>query len=134
MDPSRGSEEISQYVHALTGLNRRHRLTDKTNGSLQVRRTQRAIKQALTERYYSWDEARKLARDDPEVDLSGENQAYTPGSALEEEYEDDNDHTGEISGEQKILEKASGTAGPSRGGQLYENLPPATEQRQSPPA
>jgi hypothetical protein len=35
MDPSRGSEEISQYVHALTVLNSRHRFTDKTNGSLR---------------------------------------------------------------------------------------------------
>jgi len=53
---------------------------------------------------------------------------------LEEEYEDDNDRTGEASEEQKILEKASGTAEPSRGDQLYENLPPATKQRPSPPA
>ena len=105
----------------------------QANVGLQVRRTQRAIKQALTERYYSWDEARKLARNDPEVDLSGENQAYTPGSALEEEYEDENDRIREDSGEQKALEEASGTAGPSPVGQPYEDLPPSTEQRLSPP-
>ncbi|KAI9746195.1 MAG: 54S ribosomal protein L4 mitochondrial [Claussenomyces sp. TS43310] len=47
---------------------------------IAVRRTQRAIKQVLTERYYSWDEARKLARSDPEVDLSGEGLAYMPSN------------------------------------------------------
>jgi large subunit ribosomal protein L47 len=54
---------------------------------IQVRRTQRAIKQVLTERYYSWDEARNLARDDPEVDLSGEGLAYTPSEDAFEEAE-----------------------------------------------
>ncbi|KFY07607.1 hypothetical protein V492_06988 [Pseudogymnoascus sp. VKM F-4246] len=43
-----------------------------------VRKTQRAIKQVLTERYYSWEDARKLAASDPEVDLSGEGPAHTP--------------------------------------------------------
>jgi large subunit ribosomal protein L47 len=38
----------------------------------------------LTERYYSWEEARQLARDDPEVDLSGEGPAYIP---LEDAFE-----------------------------------------------
>lgn len=53
---------------------------------LQVRRTQRAIKQVLTERYYSWEDARKLAVNDPEVDLSGDGPAYTPS---EEVFEDE---------------------------------------------
>lgn len=40
----------------------------------------------LTERYYSWEEARKLANNDSEVDLSGEGVAYTPSEdAFEEE-------------------------------------------------
>ncbi|KAI6244717.1 54S ribosomal protein L4, mitochondrial [Erysiphe necator] len=43
-----------------------------------VRRTQRAIKQVLTERWYSWTEARNLAENDPEVDLSGSGPAYRP--------------------------------------------------------
>ncbi|KAH0543440.1 54S ribosomal protein L4 mitochondrial [Glutinoglossum americanum] len=43
-----------------------------------VRRTQRAIKQVLTERWYSWEDARKTARIDSEVDLSGNGPAYTP--------------------------------------------------------
>ncbi|KAI9843102.1 MAG: 54S ribosomal protein L4 mitochondrial [Thelocarpon superellum] len=44
-----------------------------------VRRTQRAIKHVLTERYYAWDEARRAARSDPEIDLSGQGPAYRPG-------------------------------------------------------
>ncbi|KAI9821222.1 MAG: 54S ribosomal protein L4 mitochondrial [Pycnora praestabilis] len=50
----------------------------------EVRLTQRAIKQVLTERYYSWDEARKLARQDNEVDLTGRGPAYVP-----RDFEDD---------------------------------------------
>lgn len=51
---------------------------------MQVRMTQRAIKQVLTERYYSWEEARKIAREDSEVDLSGDGPAYVP-----RDFEDD---------------------------------------------
>ncbi|KAL8868060.1 MAG: hypothetical protein Q9174_005246, partial [Haloplaca sp. 1 TL-2023] len=59
---------------------------------LQVRQTQKAIKHALTERYYAFEEARRVAVADPEVDLNAEpgTQAYTPiysdDSALEPEY------------------------------------------------
>jgi large subunit ribosomal protein L47 len=49
-----------------------------------VRRTQRAIKQVLTERYYSWRDAEVIAKDDPEVDLSGEGPAYNPTDFVEE--------------------------------------------------
>ncbi|KAK2613746.1 hypothetical protein N8I77_000636 [Diaporthe amygdali] len=53
---------------------------------MQVRKTQSAIKHALTERFYAWEDARKLAQQDPEVDLSGTGPAYTPnGSYLESE-------------------------------------------------
>jgi hypothetical protein len=38
----------------------------------------RNIKYALTERYYAWEEARKLAQEDPEVNLSGNGPAYVP--------------------------------------------------------
>ncbi|KAI1006650.1 hypothetical protein K3495_g1567 [Podosphaera aphanis] len=50
-----------------------------------VRRTQRGIKQVLTERWYSWTEARTLAQKDPEIDLSGDGPAYRPKSFFEEE-------------------------------------------------
>jgi len=53
-----------------------------------VKITQRSIKQALTERFYSWEDARKLAANDPEVDLSGISPAYHAPSFLEEEPEE----------------------------------------------
>jgi hypothetical protein len=40
-----------------------------TNFDAQIRETQKAIKHALTERYYSWEDARKLAESDPEIDI-----------------------------------------------------------------
>ncbi|EPS41733.1 hypothetical protein H072_4372 [Dactylellina haptotyla CBS 200.50] len=43
-----------------------------------VRDTQRGIKHALTERYYAWQEALKVADSDPEIDLSGGGPAYNP--------------------------------------------------------
>jgi large subunit ribosomal protein L47 len=52
---------------------------------LQVRRTQRAIKQVLTERYYSWRDAEVIAQKDPEVDLSGTGPVFTPSEFVEEE-------------------------------------------------
>ena len=36
---------------------------------VQIRKTQKAIKYALTERWYAWEDAWKLAQEDPEVDL-----------------------------------------------------------------
>ena len=40
--------------------------------------TQRAIKHALTERWYAWEDARKLARDDPEINVRRRRRLYTP--------------------------------------------------------
>lgn len=58
------------------------------NCSTQVRQTQRAIKQALTERYYQWREAEELAKNDPEINLSGEGPAYAPEAFVEEDAVD----------------------------------------------
>lgn len=44
----------------------------------QIRQTMRAIKHALTERWYAWEDARRVAQDDEEVNLSGEGPAYVP--------------------------------------------------------
>jgi large subunit ribosomal protein L47 len=49
-----------------------------------VRRTQRAIKQVLTERYYSWQDAETIAKNDPEVDLSGKGPTYNPTDFIDE--------------------------------------------------
>jgi large subunit ribosomal protein L47 len=45
----------------------------------------RGIKQALTERYYSWRDAEEVAQNDPEVSLSGDDPAYRPVDFVEEE-------------------------------------------------
>lgn len=47
----------------------------------------RAIKHALTERFYTWQDAAQVATSDPEINLDGKDgQVYTP-SAYEDEYE-----------------------------------------------
>ncbi|KAK0735892.1 mitochondrial 39-S ribosomal protein L47 (MRP-L47)-domain-containing protein [Apiosordaria backusii] len=51
----------------------------------EVRITMRGIKHVLTERFYAWEDAVKLAENDPEVNLSGKGKAFTPKEYLEEE-------------------------------------------------
>jgi large subunit ribosomal protein L47 len=70
---------------------------------LQVRRTQRAIKQVLTERFYSWRDAEAIAKDDPEVDLSGNGPTYTPSGFVEEDVSEDVSLEPEAKAEQNIL-------------------------------
>ncbi|KAH8592905.1 mitochondrial 39-S ribosomal protein L47 (MRP-L47)-domain-containing protein, partial [Bisporella sp. PMI_857] len=43
-----------------------------------VKRTQRAIKHTLTERWYAWKDAQEVAKSDVEIDLSGNGPAYNP--------------------------------------------------------
>lgn len=43
----------------------------------------RSIKHVLTERFYAWEDAVKIAENDPEVDLSGNGPAFTPTQYLE---------------------------------------------------
>ncbi|MCJ1368097.1 54S ribosomal protein L4 mitochondrial [Acarospora aff. strigata] len=50
-----------------------------------VRRTQRAIKHALTERFYAWQSARGIAATDPEIDLT----AAEGGAYVSRDFEDD---------------------------------------------
>lgn len=45
---------------------------------IQIKNTQRGIKHTLTERYYAWQEAQKIAAADKQFDLSGEGPAYVP--------------------------------------------------------
>jgi large subunit ribosomal protein L47 len=47
----------------------------------------RGIKHVLTERQYAWEDAVKLAENDPEINLSGAGPAFTPSEYLEE-YEE----------------------------------------------
>jgi large subunit ribosomal protein L47 len=70
---------------------------------LQVRRTQNAIKQVLTERFYSWRDAEAIAKNDPEVDLSGEGPTYTPSDFVEEDVpEEEVSLESEVQPEQNI--------------------------------
>jgi large subunit ribosomal protein L47 len=55
-------------------------------------RTMKAIKHVLTERYYLWEDAHRLARTDKEINLDGTGDAYTPiedQEVLEEEEEEE---------------------------------------------
>jgi large subunit ribosomal protein L47 len=53
----------------------------------EVKITMRGIKHVLTERQYAWEDAVKLAENDPEINLSGAGPAFTPSEYLEE-YEE----------------------------------------------
>lgn len=66
----------------------------------------RAIKHALTERFYAWEDAVKVAQNDPEVNLSGNGPAFTPSDYLEEA-----EAVGESAaeGEQQVAEAVEGT-------------------------
>ncbi|TLD21505.1 hypothetical protein PspLS_08996 [Pyricularia sp. CBS 133598] len=48
-----------------------------------VTKTMQAIKHVLTERFYAWEDARKLAMEDPEINLSGNGPIYTPSLHFE---------------------------------------------------
>ncbi|RDW79703.1 54S ribosomal protein L4 [Coleophoma cylindrospora] len=54
---------------------------------MTVRRTQRAIKQVLTERYYSWRDAEEVAKDDPEISFDGDGPIYIPQAFEEDSVE-----------------------------------------------
>jgi len=47
----------------------------------------RGIKHVLTERHYAWEDAVKLAEQDPEIDISGDGVVFTPMEYLEEAEE-----------------------------------------------
>ena len=49
-----------------------------TEVATQVKTTMKRIKHTLTERHYVWEDAYRLAKQDPEINLSGEGEAYSP--------------------------------------------------------
>jgi large subunit ribosomal protein L47 len=69
-----------------------------------VRFTQRAIKQVLTERFYSWREAEALAKNDPEIDLSGNGSIYNPSDFVEEDFVEDAEMEGAGTEQKTLLE------------------------------
>lgn len=73
---------------------------------MQVSKTMKSVKQALTERFYTWEDARQLAENDPEVDLASTTNPYKPSN-----YFEDDVVAAEATGEQKhhAEESAPGT-------------------------
>ncbi|KND93249.1 54S ribosomal protein L4, mitochondrial [Tolypocladium ophioglossoides CBS 100239] len=64
-----------------------HAMDSMLTGNIQVQKTMRSIKHALTERFYTWEDAVDVARSDPEIDLEArDGQVYKP-SAYEDEFE-----------------------------------------------
>lgn len=52
---------------------------------MQVRKTQNAIKHALTERFYAWEDAVQLAKEDPEIEFTKDGGvSYAPTEELRE--------------------------------------------------
>lgn len=64
---------------------------------IAVRRTQRAIKQVLTERFYSWRDAEEVAKNDPEICLSGDGPIYQP-----RDFEEEPDNVEQLASEDGI--------------------------------
>ncbi|KAI8956093.1 mitochondrial 39-S ribosomal protein L47 (MRP-L47)-domain-containing protein [Xylaria longipes] len=80
-------KEMNRIVTAREEKDRRELLTRLEAGDNrleEVRKTMRAIKHTLTERWYLWEDARKLAETDPEIDLSNMRSPFTPADYLEE--------------------------------------------------
>lgn len=68
----------------------------------QVRKTQNAIKHALTERFYAWEDAVELAKQDPEIQFTnkGRRVKYTP---FEEDWEQEPQYM-DAEGEDMLVE------------------------------
>ncbi|TVY68674.1 54S ribosomal protein L4 [Lachnellula suecica] len=79
---------IATADHERTRVEAGYGADESLRRARMVKTTQRGIKQALTERYYSWRDAEELAKVDPEVDLSGNGPAYRPVDFIEEEVPD----------------------------------------------
>ncbi|KAL3428396.1 hypothetical protein PVAG01_01905 [Phlyctema vagabunda] len=76
---------------------------------IAVKVTMRAIKQVLTERFYSWKDAEEVAKNDPEINLSGDGPIYTPEN-FEVDYTEPLPNEDEIVGEERIDLEAKRTA------------------------
>ncbi len=85
----------------------------------------RSIKHVLTERFYLWEDAVKLAETDPEVDLTGTGQPFTPSTYLEGEE-----------GEEVVEGTSEGQAaeGQAVEGQAAETAQETTERKAEEPA
>lgn len=99
----------------------------------------KAIKHVLTERFYVWEDARKLAENDPEIDLSGEGAAYTPMLGYEDDVttnkylvEEAETAAVETPAEQEAEQKEAALATPKAEAEL--EVKPAAEAEPAKPA
>ncbi|KAI1755222.1 mitochondrial 39-S ribosomal protein L47 (MRP-L47)-domain-containing protein [Xylaria castorea] len=71
-------------------------LDECTDRLREVRTTMKSIKHTLIERWYLWEDARKLAQTDPEIDLSNVQSPFMPKDYLEQNETtlDGNSHDG----------------------------------------
>lgn len=90
----------------------------------EVKKTMKAIKHALTERFYLWEDARQLAETDPEINLNDYKHPYTPSSYMEEEIQKVEPAEGPTEGNEK---SAAEKVDPS-------TLPPNATEAQQPSA
>ncbi|KAI0150445.1 MRP-L47-domain-containing protein [Xylariaceae sp. FL1272] len=99
----------------------------------EVRKTMKAIKHALTERWYVWEDARTLAETDPEVDLGNVSSPYVPRGQHLEHLEPELAVENESNGNLKSLEPLSDSKSPSAGipQSPVESQPTVTESQQS---
>ncbi|KAK9771322.1 putative Large ribosomal subunit protein uL29m [Seiridium cardinale] len=81
---------VKERNRIATASRERTRLKFKTGAEeskarmLTVSKTMKSIKHALTERYYTWEDARQLAEEDPEIDLANPTSPYNPSTYFED--------------------------------------------------
>lgn len=85
--------------------------------------TQRAIKQVLTERFYSWRNAQEIAKEDPEINLSSDGPAYVPSNLVEEDIM-----------EEEQFEADEGSEAQPEGSHVPQEVMPETKPRARPNA
>lgn len=90
---------------------------------LQVRKTMKAIRHVLLERYYVWEDAAKLAKNDPEINLSGDGPAYTPQSFMDEEALSEEDYMETEEGRAAVRGEGGKLAEGLRGEKATESQP-----------
>ncbi|KAI1660813.1 MRP-L47-domain-containing protein [Daldinia decipiens] len=88
----------------------------------EVRKTMKSIKHALTERYYVWEDARKLAGTDPEIDLANTSRPYNPSSYFDEDVKE----TEPAEEQKEAQQEASSEQQEESGKSTAENVDPST--------
>ncbi|KAJ9635952.1 54S ribosomal protein L4 mitochondrial [Coniosporium apollinis] len=100
-----------------------------------IRDTQRAIKAVLTERWYAWEDARRLAVDDPEVNLDpNEGPAYTPTVGYSEDELAEGGVEDNAAPPERGVKHASADGDSARPGELPRGTTPAQDAPRAAPA